>query len=364
MQSFYRFCLDLRKISWWCRLLIVLGSFLLFEGLVVYMTTIGRDRGVASLLIITGILAALLFSWKKALAIEWGLLLVYLWINVSIKGWCYDQVVAFLSGTFLDFFIIATIGYFRHGFECLEQAIAKEQSLANVHHELRSPLTAIIGSLDIMRDHGRQISEQEHDMFLDYAVYASEELTRIADNVLDAIRADSDVSIPWIKQFDLCSVVSDILRRAHSDGHCIHIDIPEDIVVYGDSQHVGQVMRNLLSNCFKYSPDGSPVFVRVWQDDIYSYVCVRDKGPGIRAEHLPLIFQKFSRLDHDIAGPIRGIGLGLYICRRLIENMDGRIWVESAGISGDGSSFYFTLPRIQSKKICVPLSPVAEYRNI
>jgi len=149
-----------------------------------------------------------------------------------------------------------------------------------------------------------------------------------------------------VREFDLGHVVTDVLRHLDAVDHPIHTDILDSIIVRGDSQQVGQVVRNLLSNCFKFSPPDAPVVVRIWQDGASAYVCIQDKGPGIARECIPLIFQKFSRLECDVAGPVRGIGLGLYICRRFIENMGGRIWVESKGIKGDGSTFYFTLPYV------------------
>lgn len=345
MRTFYLFCLRLRRLHWGHRLLIVLLYFLLFEVLTAYMTTLHRERGFASLLIGAGVLSALAFPWKRALALEWGLLWVYLAINISIKGLCPDQIAAFLSGTFLDFFIIATIGFLRMAWEKEEKlALLKDQFIMNVNHELRSPLTCALGSLDILKESDDSLSNEEREMFLDQAVYACAELQRIADNILDAVRCESDVSPPWVRRFDAGRVVADVLRRIDAIEHPIHIDIRDEVMVTGDSQQVGQVVRNLLSNCFKYAPKGTPVFVRVWQDDEFAYVCIQDMGPGIAPEHIPLIFQKFSRLEHDIAGPVRGIGLGLYICRRFIENMGGRIWVDSAGISGEGSRFYFTVP--------------------
>jgi signal transduction histidine kinase len=73
---------------------------------------------------------------------------------------------------------------------------------------------------------------------------------------------------------------------------------------------------------------------------------VRDTGPGIPPEEQGMLFQQFVRLKRDLAGTIRGSGLGLYLCRQFVESMGGRIWVESSGISGEGSSFCFTLPAV------------------
>ena len=79
-------------------------------------------------------------------------------------------------------------------------------------------------------------------------------------------------------EFDLGDIVTDVLRHIDAVDHPIHIDIPDGIIAHGDSQQVSQVVRNLLSNRFKYSPRDAPVAVRIWQDDEFAYVCVRDKG--------------------------------------------------------------------------------------
>ena len=362
MPTFYQICLVLRRLPWYYRLFIVLSSFVILEVPVAYLTFISKERSVASILFFSGVLAALLFQWKKAFAIQCTLLLFHMTVNLYIKGYSYLSIPTVITAMITNLFIIWTIGCLRRGWEMSEEATEKQKSLsslkdqfiANVNHEMRSPLTGAVVSLDILRDSYAKLNEQEREMFLDQAIYACDELQRIADNILDAMRCDSDVSPPWIREFDLGHVVTDVLRHLDAVDHPIHTDISDGIIVHGDSQQVGQVVRNLLSNCFKFSPRGAPVVVQIWQDDASAYVCVQDKGLGIALEHIPLIFQKFSRLECDVAGPVRGIGLGLYICRRFIENMGGRIWVESKGIKGEGSTFYFMLPsaaKIAQKKI-------------
>jgi signal transduction histidine kinase len=117
--------------------------------------------------------------------------------------------------------------------------------------------------------------------------------------------------------------------------------------VWADSQDLRQVLRNLLSNAFKYSPAGTSVLISATLiPDPPAQVCisVKDAGPGIPAAELPLLFQRFVRLQRDLSGPVAGIGLGLYISKQLIEAMKGQIWVESSGQTGEGSRFCFTLP--------------------
>ena len=106
-----------------------------------------------------------------------------------------------------------------------------------------------------------------------------------------------------------------------------------------------QVFRNLFSNALKYSPRGTDITVRTWRDHAFAYVCIKDVGDGIPPESIPLLFEKFGRLECH--ANVSGVGLGLYICRRLIENMGGWIWVESNGVKGEGSAFYFKVPYVE-----------------
>jgi signal transduction histidine kinase len=353
MDACFSFLHTLRRLSLWKRMTIVLSSFFLFESLIAYVTYLrGSDRGVVSLLVLTGILAAWLFSPKSALLIEFLLMQVYLVVTVLISGWSLMLIVSFVAGIVTDLFLVATIGFLRHALDLMEVARQKEQHLlllkdqfiTNIHHELRSPLTGVLGSLELLRESDMILNEEERTFFLHQAIYGCCELQRITDNILDAMQADSDVSSPWVRTFSLVSVVCDVVRSFDMWDHSLFLDIFDEVEVLGDSQQVGQVMRNLLSNSLKYSPRNSSITVRVWKDDTYGYTCIKDTGPGIKADEIPLLFQKFSRLERDIAGPVRGIGLGLYICKKFIENMGGRIWVESTGIPGEGSSFCFCLP--------------------
>jgi signal transduction histidine kinase len=103
----------------------------------------------------------------------------------------------------------------------------------------------------------------------------------------------------------------------------------------------------------KYSPVSSLVIISASPSDAVGResdssslvcICVKDTGPGIPAEEIPFLFEKFVRLKRDLSSPVRGTGLGLYISKELVEAMGGRIWVESSGIPGEGSRFCFTLP--------------------
>lgn len=134
----------------------------------------------------------------------------------------------------------------------------------------------------------------------------------------------------------------------------LHLEISATLTVKADRHYLHQVLLNLLSNAFKYSPEGTPVIIsaalcRARRDAPGQVrICVQDFGPGIPPSEIPVLFEKFVRLKRDILGTVRGTGLGLYISRQLVESMGGRIWAESTGVAGEGSRFYVALPQAPS----------------
>lgn len=122
--------------------------------------------------------------------------------------------------------------------------------------------------------------------------------------------------------------------------------IPPSLAVQADPARLRQVLLNVSVNALKYSPPGSPIIfsARPIRDPVPSVVMsVIDKGNGIVPRDQDRLFQRFIRLERDLNSTIRGSGLGLYISRRLVEAMGGKIWVESSGIPGEGSSFNIQL---------------------
>jgi signal transduction histidine kinase len=119
----------------------------------------------------------------------------------------------------------------------------------------------------------------------------------------------------------------------------IEVDVPKDLVVYVDRGWLRDIFINLLSNAFKFTPDGGRVSIRASRKDGTVLHQIQDTGIGIPRDQLEKIFEEFYQVDGNKQG---GTGLGLAIAKRLVEEHGGRIWVES--IVGEGSVFYFTLP--------------------
>src|SRR5205085_11814436 len=141
-------------------------------------------------------------------------------------------------------------------------------------------------------------------------------------------------------------IITLIEPQVTQDQRAIQIFIPDQLHVRADAGRLRQVLLNLSSNALKYSPAGTPIayYARLAPNRSSAVISIADKGPGIPPEAQAQIFQRFNRLERDLNSSTRGSGLGLYISRRLIEAMNGNIWVESSGIPGAGSTFNIQLP--------------------
>jgi signal transduction histidine kinase len=225
----------------------------------------------------------------------------------------------------------------------------KDQFLRNVNHELRTPLAALGGALELLKVYSEQMDPLERTQVLKGALTNYEHLVKLISRMLDANTIMSD--IPQAKSQAVCvhQLVQEVLAHLGTgdvESYTIRLQVPEHLLVWADPHLLGQVLRNLLSNVFKYVPRQTEVRIEATQAVPSSPVClsVQDAGPGIPGEELALLFEKFVRLTRDVGGTTRGAGLGLYICKRLVEAMGGRIWVESSGRPGEGSRFCLTLP--------------------
>jgi signal transduction histidine kinase len=224
----------------------------------------------------------------------------------------------------------------------------KDQFLLHVSHELRTPLTVLGSFLELLKEHFDQLDPGERTQLLDRGLANYEKLVSLVNEVLDAVRLGA-FPPTRCESVPVRRVVQEVL--AHLDpvnvqAYMIRLQVAEEILVWADPQSLYQVLQNLLSNVFKYVPPQTVISIEAKQPAPFSPVClsVQDAGPGIPPEELPLLFERFVRLKRDVAGPTRGTGLGLYICKCLVEGMGGRIWVESSGRIGEGSRFCMTLP--------------------
>lgn len=241
----------------------------------------------------------------------------------------------------------------------------KNQFVLNVNHELRTPLSGAYSYLEmlqmLLRENGF-LDHTLHGPYLEGALNYCKELDGLVNNVLATMAAGNDSGQLEVEALLLRLLVHDVLRpfkALKQRQHHLYIDVSPSIKVYANAPCVRHVMYNLLSNAFKYAPPGTQITISAAMSATTKEVCVgvHDEGPGIPMDEQPLLFDKFVRLQRDLAGTVRGTGLGLYICKHLIEVMGGHIWVESTGIAGQGSGFYFTLPTVPTRFEAIPLLP-------
>jgi signal transduction histidine kinase len=225
----------------------------------------------------------------------------------------------------------------------------KDQFLMNVSHELRTPLTVMGGYLDLLKELNEALDSKGRVQMLDEALKTMEELSGLVSRVLDATKVASEIPLVKSEAVNVHQLLQELLRNLaplHAQSYTIHLNTPEQIMVWADPQFLRQILNNLLSNIFKYVPTQTEIRIEVAQATPASpvYLSVQDAGPGIPAEEIPLLFEKFVRLKRDQVGSKQGTGLGLYICEQLVQAMGGRIWVESPSSEGIGSRFCITLP--------------------
>jgi len=225
----------------------------------------------------------------------------------------------------------------------------KDQLIMNVSHELRTPLTAVTGYLELFLEHPGNIDAAKQTRWIRMAKEGCDDLALLTNTILAAAEVDRDRQNLSLEPTPLAPTMREVLASFDPQvvqTFAIRQDLPEHLAVWADRLALRQVLRNLLSNVFKYASKGTPVSICAVVDE-RPHVCIRvqDAGPGIPAAELPLLFQKFVRLKRDLSGNVRGTGLGLYISKQLIEAMGGQIWAESSGVPGEGSCFCFTLPK-------------------
>jgi len=233
----------------------------------------------------------------------------------------------------------------------------KDEFILHASHELRTPLTQVYGYLELLGNFHDTLSSEKRARFTFQATQGCETLLMLINTILDAAGTDAHLSPLQAQELFVADHVHEVLEQfepLQRQEHPVYLEIAEGLVVQADPQSFCRVLRNLLSNAFKYSPPGTRVRIVATRSDPITQssdgptsqvcICVQDTGPGIPPEDISLLFGKFVRLKRDQASAIRGTGLGLYISKQLVEAMGGRIWVESAGIVGQGSRFYFTLP--------------------
>jgi signal transduction histidine kinase len=253
-----------------------------------------------------------------------------------------------------------------------ELSLLKDQFITNVNHELRTPLMAMDGYIKLLRWRHQALSPERREELIEKAARAGDNLVTLVTSILEtrhleqtaedftptavALRATIEAAIRLA-----AAQIEETSTPAESGERTLRLHVSEDLAAWAEPVRVQQIFINLLSNAVKYSPPGTPIEVSArvvpsrWdashgiRQGLRSHqplieITVRDFGFGIPPDQIPLLFERFVRLPRDLASNIAGNGLGLYLCRSFAQAMGGKIWVESSGIPGEGSTFHLQLP--------------------
>mgnify|MGYP005843802961 CR=1 FL=1 len=229
----------------------------------------------------------------------------------------------------------------------LQEALrAKEEMIQNVSHELRTPLTLILGHVDLLGAGylGPLSPEQRHSIAVmekqgRRLLFLVNRLLLLQTLSAHTVRKTSFDVVSWLTQ-----VASSWEQRAAEAGIEMHLDLPLDLPhAAADPDLLEQVITNLLDNAFKFSPSGGRVTLAACQNGSCLHIRVQDQGVGIPAEKLERVFERFYQVDGSSTRRFGGMGIGLALCRAIVQAHGGEIWAESAG-PGQGSAFIVSLP--------------------
>lgn len=225
----------------------------------------------------------------------------------------------------------------------------KTEFVSTVSHELRTPLTILISATNNLLDgaYGK-LSDPQRKWMRKIETQAMKLLEMISD-LLDLSKLQSGRSHWKQKPVDLSELVEDTVHNLQTVAKDKNVELTAKIdsrkfTVSGDPTRLEQVLSNLITNAFKFTPENGKIHVEAAKNDGLAIICVSDNGPGIAVEHQGLIFEKFRQIrsNDDEGASTKGIGLGLAICKEIVEHHQGKIWVESE--LGQGSRFLFSLP--------------------
>ncbi len=228
-----------------------------------------------------------------------------------------------------------------------ELDVLKDQFIMTASHELRTPLTAVQGYIELLSEYRDQLTAETRMEFVEKAQVSCDELALLVGNIMDASRVRVDIERSHMRAVSLTSVLHHVLNILDTmikrERRMITFDVQPELCIMADEMRLRQVLLNLMSNALKYSTAGTPIEIHAQQIGQQVRIAIRDYGHGVPPQDRQRLFERFTRLERDMNSPVRGAGLGLYICKQLVEAMGGHIRVESSGVAGEGSVFLLSL---------------------
>jgi len=226
----------------------------------------------------------------------------------------------------------------------------KSSFLANMSHELRTPLNSILGFTDVMLEglDGQLTDYMDNDLRL--IQKNGQHLLHLINDVLDMAKIESGRMNLHPEKFKLHDLLDEVVSitstLASEKNNSLFIDESSDreLEVFADNTRIRQVMINLVNNSIKFTEKGKICIKVSPMDGARALITVKDTGIGIPSDKLEAVFQEFTQVDTSTTRKVGGTGLGLPISRKLVDMHGGRLWAESTGVEGEGSTFYVELP--------------------
>ena len=216
--------------------------------------------------------------------------------------------------------------------------------MANVSHDLKTPLTMIKAYAEMIRD----ISYKDRDKMnehLEIIVDETDRLTMLVNDILDLSRMQSNADTLNIAKFDLSKEITNIVNKyqiiKETEKYTINVDMPKEMIVKADKKKINQVIYNLINNAINYTGDDKKVSVKVTKHKKYYLVEIIDTGKGIKADEIPYIWNKYYKKEKKHQRNVVSTGLGLSIVKQILELHDYEYGVQSE--VGKGSTFYFKI---------------------
>ncbi len=221
----------------------------------------------------------------------------------------------------------------------------KDDFLSSAAHDLKTPLTSIIAQADLLKRRAEREPKAPADIRgIERILGEGKRLRTLVLGLLDVSRLEQGHLVGEREPVDLLEAVREACAREDlTQGRCT-VEGPHGLVGLYDPVRIQQLLENLIENAAKYSPAHSPVELRLWREERTARLSVADCGIGIPAEDLPHIFDRFHRASNVDDRRFAGMGLGLYICRGIVEQHGGQIWAESR--PGGGTTFHVALPLV------------------
>lgn len=263
-------------------------------------------------------------------------------VRVKVEG---DDEVAHLAATFNSMAEFAD-----------KNETSRSNFVANIAHELRTPMTSIKGFVDGIID--GTIPPDRQDSYLKIVSSEVGRLARLTNSMLDISKLDSGEFVMNVSKYNIWDTISDVAFAFESRIEEANIQVkgfePTRMIVSADKDIIHQVVYNIVDNALKFTPNGGYISFNVSEDKPggYTTVKIRNSGEGISKEAIPYIFERFYKTDASRSVHIKGAGIGMYIAKTLVNRSGGEIHVESE--VGEYTEFIFTLPTAAEDKPALP----------